>query len=200
MPKTSALLVIDVQNDFCEGGALEVSAGSEVVKPINELMENFDTIVLSQDWHPSNHHSFAISHADAEPYDVVDKTYGKQVLWPSHCVQGSAGAEFHNSLKSDRAHLVVRKGYRKTIDSYSAFYENDKKTVTGLDGYLRSKGVEAVTICGLALDFCVFYTAIDARKLGYDVTVETAACRAIDLNGSLEAALREMEKTGVVVK
>ena len=200
MSHTSALLVIDVQNDFCEGGALAVEKGSEVVEPINVLMKSFETIVFSQDWHPKDHQSFASNHANKQPFDMVEMPYGRQVLWPEHCLQGSSGAKFHEKIEVNRAHMIVRKGFRHEIDSYSAFFENDHETATGLDGYLKSKGLKSVTICGLALDFCVFYTAMDAAKLGYDVTVETKACRAIDLDGSLEAAMTAMKAAGVTLK
>lgn len=200
MPNTTALLVIDVQNDFCEGGALAVSGGSEIVKPINAMLGDYKTIVFSQDWHPAGHSSFASTHTHHQPYDVVKMPYGSQVLWPDHCVQGEHGAEFHAELQIDAAQLIIRKGFRAQIDSYSAFFENDHKTGTGLDGYLRSRGIEAVTIVGLALDFCVYYSALDARKLGYQVTVKQDACRAIDLDGSLDAALAEMKSAGVVIK
>ena len=196
----NALLVIDVQNDFCEGGALAVNQGSDVVAPINDLMTKFDTIVCSQDWHPKGHQSFANSHHNKNPYDVINMPYGPQVLWPNHCVQGTNGALFHEDLHTDAAHLIIRKGFRASIDSYSAFFENDKTTVTGLHGYLKSRDIGTVTLCGLALDFCVFYTAMDARKLGYEVTVEIDACRAIDLDGSLAHALDAMKNAGIVLK
>ena len=199
MSNASALLVIDVQNDFCEGGALAVQDGSKVVAPINQLMRGFETIAFSQDWHPKDHQSFASQHENMQPYDVVEMPYGPQVLWPEHCVQGSNGAQFHNALHTERAHMIIRKGFRAPIDSYSAFSENDHTTVTGLDGYLKSRNITSVTLCGLALDFCVNYTALDARKLGYQVTVETKACRAIDLNGSLEAAMSAMKNAGVIL-
>lgn len=197
MLKSKALLIIDVQNDFCEGGALAVKDGSSVVQPINALMTKFEVNVLSQDWHPKNHSSFAENNPGKAPYDLIKMPYGEQVLWPEHCVQGSDGADFHADLTINAAQLVVRKGFRANIDSYSAFFENDQKTVTGLHGYLRAREVDAITLAGLALDFCVFYSAMDARKLGYDVTVERTACRAIDLNGSLDAALAAMKDAGV---
>ncbi len=199
MTKIEALLVIDIQNDFCEGGALAVAGGSDIVDPVNKLMNEFDITVFSQDWHPANHSSFASNHAQKNPYEVIEMPYGPQVLWPEHCMQGSHGAEFHEDLNANAAHLIFRKGFRTDIDSYSAFYENDQETVTGLHGYLKSRDVNALTIVGLALDFCVYYSAMDARKLGYDVTVESAACRAIDLDGSLDAALEAMKTAGVLV-
>jgi nicotinamidase/pyrazinamidase len=197
MSDLCALLVIDVQNDFCEGGALEVSGGSEIVEPINALMEAYDVVILSQDWHPTNHQSFASNHSNKHAYEMITMPYGPQVLWPTHCVQGSKGAEFHSKLRSDPVQMIVRKGFRPTIDSYSAFFENDQTTPTGLDGYLRTRNVKKITIVGLALDFCVKFTALDARRLGYEVIVKQDACRAIDLDGSLEVALSEMNEAGV---
>jgi nicotinamidase/pyrazinamidase len=197
MSDLGAIIVIDVQNDFCEGGALQVAGGSEIVEPINVLMDAYDVVVLSQDWHPSNHQSFASSHSKKSAYDVITMPYGPQVLWPTHCVQESKGAEFHPKLRSDRAQMIVRKGFRPTIDSYSAFFENDHTTPTGLDGYLRSRNVKRITIVGLALDFCVKFTAMDAQRLGYEVIVKQDACRAIDLDGSLEVALSEMNEAGI---
>lgn len=200
MPKNDALLVIDVQNDFCDGGALAVPGGSEVVGPINAMIEQSEINVFSQDWHPSDHSSFAENHSNKAPFETVEMPYGMQVLWPQHCVQGSTGAEFHDALNVDAAQLIVRKGFRAAIDSYSAFFENDHTTVTGLHGYLNSRNVTSLKLVGLAMDFCVFYTAMDARKLGYDVIVESKACRAIDLDGSLENALKAMNDAGVLVK
>lgn len=192
-----ALIVIDVQNDFCPGGALAVAGGDEVVAPINALMDAFAVRILTQDWHPADHSSFAANHPDADPFSVTEMPYGPQVLWPTHCVQGSAGAAFHADLKTDPADLIVRKGFRSDIDSYSAFFENDHKTPTGLEGYLRSRGVSDLTLVGLALDFCVAYSAIDAAKLGFGVTVLEPCCRAIDLDGSLDAARQLMGDAGV---
>lgn len=194
-----ALIVVDVQNDFCPGGALAVAGGDEIVAGVNALMERFPAIVLTQDWHPADHASFAENRPGAAPFSVVEMPYGPQVLWPTHCVQGSRGAAFHPALDSDRAQMVVRKGFRAGIDSYSAFFENDHATPTGLDGYLRSRGVDAVTLVGLATDFCVGYSALDAARLGYAVTVEMGLCRAIDLNGSLDAARRQMRDAGVAL-
>lgn len=192
-----ALIVIDVQNDFCPGGALAVAGGDEVVAPINALIDAFAVRILTQDWHPADHSSFAANHPDADPFSVTEMPYGPQVLWPTHCVQGSAGAAFHADLKTDPADLIVRKGFRSDIDSYSAFFENDHKTPTGLEGYLRSRGVSDLTLVGLALDFCVAYSAIDAAKLGFGVTVLEPCCRAIDLDGSLDVARRLMGEAGV---
>ncbi len=196
-PDSHALLIIDVQNDFCPGGALAVAGGDEVVAPINALMDGFAVTVLTQDWHPAGHLSFADAHPGAAAFSMIELPYGPQVLWPRHCVQGSAGAEFHPSLRTDPAQMILRKGFRPQIDSYSAFFENDRTTPTGLDGWLRSRGVTALTLAGLATDYCVAYSALDAARLGYGVTVRLEACRAIDLNGSLAAALAQMRAGGV---
>lgn len=196
-PANEALIVIDVQNDFCAGGALAVAGGDEIIPQINDLLQRFQTVVLTQDWHPFNHESFAANHPGAAPFTLTDMPYGPQVLWPTHCVQGSEGAAFHPALRTDPAQLILRKGFRAGIDSYSAFFENDRTTATGLAGYLRDRGVSAVTIVGLATDFCVAYSALDAARLGFGVTVLESACRAIDLNGSLAAARAQMLDAGV---
>ncbi|MBD1549272.1 bifunctional nicotinamidase/pyrazinamidase [Roseibium aggregatum] len=193
----SALIVVDVQNDFCPGGALAVAGGDEVVPGINALMEDFDTVVLTQDWHPAGHGSFASTHG-ADPFTFIEMPYGPQVLWPDHCVQGSVGAAFHEGLRTE-GDLIIRKGCNPAIDSYSAFFENDRTTPTGLDGYLRTRGVGNLTIAGLATDFCVNYSAVDAAKLGFNVTVRTDLCRAIDMDGSLAAALAGMKAAGVTL-
>lgn len=185
-----ALIVIDVQNDFCPGGNLAVPDGDAIVAGINGLMDGFDAVVLTQDWHPAGHSSFASTH-DADPMSVIDMPYGPQVLWPDHCIQGSDGAAFHAGLRVD-GDLIIRKGYNPAIDSYSAFFENDHTTPTGLEGYLRTRGISKLTMVGLALDFCVHYSAVDAAKLGFDVTVRTDLCRAIDFDGSLDAARSAM--------
>ncbi|SFD72117.1 bifunctional nicotinamidase/pyrazinamidase [Roseivivax sediminis] len=192
-----ALIVIDVQNDFCEGGALAVPGGGEVVAPINALMEEAGAVVLTQDWHPEGHSSFASQHPGKAPLEMVEAPYGPQVLWPDHCVIGSAGAAFHPDLRTDRAELVVRKGFRRGIDSYSAFFENNHETPTGLAGYLRERGIEALTFVGLAFDFCVAWSAMDAAKLGFRATVREDLCRAIDANGSRAAATEAMTAAGV---
>jgi nicotinamidase/pyrazinamidase len=192
-----ALLVIDVQNDFCPGGALAVPQGDAVVPLANALMARFDAVVLTQDWHPPGHESFASAHPGAHPYQTVQVAYGGQTLWPDHCVQGSDGAAFHAALNVDAARLIVRKGHRRAIDSYSAFFENDRRTPTGLTGWLREHGIQRVVLCGLATDFCVAYSALDARRQGFEVTVLMDACRAIDLGGSLDAALAQMREAGV---
>ena len=199
-PETEALIVIDVQNDFCPGGALAVSGGDEIISRINGLMAEYQTVVLTQDWHPANHSSFADNHPGAEPFSMIEMPYGPQVLWPAHCVQGSEGAELHWTLRTDPAQLIVRKGFRPEIDSYSAFFENDHVTATGLEGYLRSRGVKAVTLVGLATDYCVAYSALDAARLGFGVTVLEGATRAIDLNGSLAEARDKMRAAGVALE
>ncbi|WGW04333.1 bifunctional nicotinamidase/pyrazinamidase [Tropicibacter oceani] len=191
------LVVIDVQNDFCPGGALAVSGGDEIVQPINALMTQFEAVILTQDWHPAGHSSFASQHQGAAPFSVTQMPYGAQVLWPDHCVQGSPGAGFHMELETDRADLIIRKGFRPEIDSYSAFFENDHKTPTGLEGYLRTRGITSLTLVGLATDFCVNFSAVDAANLGFDVTVRQDLCRAIDMDGSLSAAREGMAKAGV---
>ena len=193
---THALLVIDVQNDFCPGGALAVAGGNEIVPSINALMPDFDAVILTQDWHPAGHSSFASTH-DAAPMSMIDMPYGPQVLWPDHCIQGSTGALFHADLQMDRADLIIRKGYNPAIDSYSAFFENDKTTPTGLEGYLRTRGIDTLTLVGLATDFCVNFSAVDAAKLGFKVTVNMDLCRAIDFDGSLDAATKDMKAAGV---
>jgi nicotinamidase/pyrazinamidase len=197
--KTQALIVIDVQNDFCPGGALAVAGGDQIIGRINGLMSQFDTVVLTQDWHPANHMSFAANNPGAAPYSVTQMPYGPQVLWPTHCVQGTEGAAFQPDLWTSPAHMIIRKGFRHAIDSYSAFFENDHSTVTGLDGYLRSRGVSDLTLVGIATDFCVAYSALDAAGLGYAVRVLTGACRGIDLDGSLAGALAKMQDAGVVL-
>lgn len=199
-PANEALIVIDVQNDFCPKGALAVADGDAVVPTINAMMPDYAARVFTQDWHPAAHSSFASSHPGAAPYDMIDMPYGAQVLWPDHCIQGSAGAAFHRNLDVDAADLIIRKGFRPQIDSYSAFFENDKKTPTGLEGYLRTRGLDTLTLVGLATDFCVAYSALDAAGLGFKVTVDLAGCRGIDLNGSLDGALSQMRAAGVKLK
>ena len=198
-PANQALIVIDVQNDFCPGGALAVAEGDAIIAQINALMGQFQTVVLTQDWHPADHSSFAANHVGAAPFSTVQMPYGAQTLWPSHCVQGTKGAEFHPALRSDLAQLVLRKGFRAGIDSYSALFENDKTTPTGLDGYLRARGISGLTLVGLATDYCVAFSALDAVAKGFDVTVLQDACRAIDLDGSLARQKRAMTAAGVVL-
>ncbi|MFY2824386.1 bifunctional nicotinamidase/pyrazinamidase [Ruegeria sp. MALMAid1280] len=195
---THALIVIDVQNDFCPGGALAVPAGDEIVAPINAMMDDFEAVILTQDWHPAGHSSFASTHPGKTPYDVTEIPYGPQVLWPDHCVQGTPGAAFHADLRTD-GDLIIRKGFRSAIDSYSGFFENDQSTPTGLEGYLRTRGIDKLTLVGLATDFCVHFSAVDAARLGFDVTVRMEACRAIDLDGSLAAAETAMRAAGVTL-
>ncbi len=195
---THALLVIDVQNDFCPGGALAVPGGGEIIEAVNTMMDGFDSVILTQDWHPVGHSSFATSHSGKNPFDMIEMPYGQQVLWPDHCVQGTEGAAFHPRLRTD-ADLILRKGFRPEIDSYSAFFENDRTTPTGLEGYLRTRGIEQLTLVGLATDFCVHYSAVDAASLGFDVTVNTDACRAIDMEGSLANATQAMKNAGVTL-
>jgi nicotinamidase/pyrazinamidase len=197
-PATHALIVIDVQNDFCPGGALAVAGGDEIVAPINTLMDTFAAVVLTQDWHPKGHSSFASSHSGATPFSSVTMPYGEQTLWPDHCIQGSIGAAFHPALRTD-ADLIIRKGMNPAIDSYSAFFENDRTTPTGLEGYLRTRGITTLTLAGLATDFCVAYSALDAARLGFAVSVRTDLCRAIDLGGSLAAMTAQMQEAGVAI-
>ncbi len=194
---TNALIIIDVQNDFCPGGSLAVAGGDEIIPLINSMMADFDACIFTQDWHPAGHSSFASSHAQRNPYEMINMPYGPQVLWPDHCIQGSQGAEFHPDLQTERADMIIRKGYNPGIDSYSAFFENDHKTPTGLQGYLRTRGINTLTMVGLATDFCVQYSALDAARLGFQITVLENACRAIDLDGSLAAARIAMLDAGV---
>jgi len=197
-PANEAILVIDVQNDFCPGGALAVAGGDEIVAPINALVPEFPVRVFTQDWHPSNHSSFASQHG-AEPFSTTEMSYGTQVLWPDHCIIGSDGAALHPNLDTRSADMIVRKGFRREIDSYSAFFENDQTTPTGLEGYLRTRGVDTIAVVGLATDFCVNFSAVDAAKLGFKVTVIESLCRAIDMDGSLTAAKAGMSEVGVSI-
>lgn len=195
--ESDCLLIIDVQNDFCKGGALEVPGGDEVVAIINQLSQQFSNVVATQDWHPAGHSSFASVHEGRSPLEQIDMPYGPQTLWPDHCIQGSNGALFHPELQTDAIQNVIRKGYRQPIDSYSAFYENDHTTTTGLSGYLRERGISRVYCVGLALDFCVRFSAEDARREGFDTVVIENACRAIDMGGSVSAANSAMKDVGV---
>lgn len=195
---SKALIVIDVQNDFCPGGTLAVAGGDEIVGGINALMPEFDAVILTQDWHPAGHGSFASTH-NAAPMSLTEMPYGPQVLWPDHCVQGTEGAAFHPDLNTTRADLIIRKGYNPAIDSYSAFFENDHTTPTGLEGYLRTREITDLTVVGLATDFCVAYSAIDAAKLGFAVRVDLDLCRAIDFEGSLSKAIEDMKAVDVHV-
>ncbi|WP_272002490.1 bifunctional nicotinamidase/pyrazinamidase [Roseovarius sp. ZX-A-9] len=197
MPR--ALIVIDVQYDFCPGGALGVADGDTIVPGINRRIEDAPVVILTQDWHPAGHLSFASSHPGKAPADMIDMPYGPQVLWPDHCVQGSHGAAFHEDLLTDPADMIIRKGYNPEIDSYSAFFENDRETATGLHGYLQSRGISRLMLVGLATDFCVAYSAEDAAQLGYDVQVDISLCRAIDLDGSMATAKARMLAAGVTL-
>jgi nicotinamidase/pyrazinamidase len=193
------LVVVDVQRDFCPGGALAVPDGDRIIPAVNRLGRAIPHVVLTQDWHPPGHRSFASAHPGRRPFDTIQLPYGPQTLWPDHCVQGTEGAEFHPGLDLPGVELIIRKGYRPEIDSYSAFRENDRTTPTGLAGYLRERGFERVTLCGLATDYCVLYSAIDARAAGFAATVVLAASRGIDLDGSLSRALGDMRAAGVVL-
>jgi len=192
-----ALLIVDVQNDFCPGGRLAVPRGDEVVPIINRLVERFRTVVLTQDWHPPGHLSFASSHPGRQPFDAITVSYGIQILWPDHCVQGTSGAAFHASLETLNASVVLRKGMRRTIDSYSAFFDNDRTTPTGLVGYLRERGIACVFLAGLAFDFCVRYSAEDARRHGFAAVVIEDACRGIDVDGSVAATRHSLTEQSI---
>lgn len=197
--RKEALLIVDVQNDFCTGGALAVTHGERVVPVINRIQDRFDLRILTQDWHPPTHSSFASQHPGKAPFETVEMPYGTQILWPDHCIEGSDGARFHPDLVTEPCEAIVRKGMDPAIDSYSGFFENDRTTPTGLAGYLRERGVEAVTLAGLATDFCVHYSALDAISHGFRVTLVEDACRAIDLNGSLAQTRRELYEAGARV-
>lgn len=192
-----ALIVIDPQNDFCPGGALAVDGGDRIMPQINAMMDDFDMVVLTQDWHPAGHSSFASSHDGADPFTLTEMPYGPQVLWPDHCIQASAGADFHPSLNTDRADAIIRKGMNPAVDSYSAFFENDKTTATGLAGLLNGRGCSDLTMVGLATDYCVAWSALDGAAQNFNVEVVLSACRAIDLDGSLDAALANMRAAGI---
>ena len=193
------LLVVDVQLDFCPGGALAVPDGDQIVAGINQLMKRFDHIGFTQDWHPADHSSFASAHPGKSPFETIRVDYGDQTLWPDHCIQGQEGARLHPELDTSRGELILRKGYRRSIDSYSAFFENDRKTPTGLAGYLRDRGFGKLYICGLATDFCVGFSALDGVACGFEIVVIEDACRAIDLDGSLAAMKQMFSDQGVTV-
>jgi len=193
------LLVIDIQNDFCPGGALAVPGGDAVIEVIQKVAPNFEHVILTQDWHPQGHSSFASAHPGKKPYDTVELSYGVQTLWPEHCIQGSQGAEFHPALRLPQAELILRKGFRQRIDSYSAFFENDRSTPTGLAGYLHERNLTRVFLAGLAYDFCVGYSALDARRVGLQAVVIRDACRAIDLNGSVARIEAAFDQAGVML-
>lgn len=193
-----ALLIVDLQNDFCPGGALAVPQGDTIVPTVNELVDAFDIVIQTQDWHPSGHHSFASSHDGKNPYDTVELDYGTQVLWPDHCVQGSKGADFHPELNTHKSEVIIRKGFRKEIDSYSTFYENDNQTPTGLTGYLRDRGITDLYTVGLAADFCVKWSILDGIDEGFTMYIVEDAVKGIDLDGSLKQAWQEMNEKGVI--
>ncbi|CAN5249661.1 bifunctional nicotinamidase/pyrazinamidase [soil metagenome] len=195
----NALLIVDLQNDFCENGALEVSGANTIVPVVNRLIHSFENIIQTQDWHPAGHHSFASSHDSKDPYDTVEMDYGTQVLWPDHCVQGTHGAEFHPGLNTKKTQVIIRKGFRKEIDSYSTFYENDHKTKTGLTGYLKDRGINDLYTVGLASDFCVKWSVLDGIKEGFNMHIVEDAVEGIDLEGSLAAAWEEMKDAGVKI-
>jgi nicotinamidase/pyrazinamidase len=195
----TALLIIDVQNDFCPGGALAVPDGDQIIPVINRLTESFDHVIQSQDWHTESHNSFASSHKDKEPYDTINVDYGEQILWPDHCIQGTKGAAFHPELNTNKSEVIIRKGFRKNIDSYSAFFENDQETRTGLTGYLKERNIDELFACGLATDFCVKWSVIDGLKEGFKVHVFKDAVKGIDIDGSVEAAWKEMESAGAKI-
>ncbi len=197
--ENTALVMIDIQNDFCPGGALAVADGDSIVEIVNDMQKDYPVRILTQDWHPQDHTSFAANHDNADPFSMITMPYGDQVLWPTHCVQESRGAEFHNRLITGTADMIIRKGYNRDIDSYSAFFENDRKTPTGLGGYLKERGIDNVVLTGLATDFCVYYSAMDALKSGFGATLVTDACRAIDMDGSLDAAMKSMTEAGVKI-
>ena len=192
----TALIIIDVQNDFCPGGGLEVKDGEKIIEPINSAQDKFETIILTQDWHPKDHSSFA-SNNSAEVYSKIEMNYGSQILWPDHCIQGSIGANFHKNLNTNKSNLILRKGCNPKIDSYSAFFENDKNTTTGLEGYLKKKEIKRLYLCGLAFDYCVFYSALDGVNLGFEVFVFQDLTKAIKLNNSEKIAKKTMIEKGI---
>ena len=192
----TALIIIDVQNDFCPGGRLEVKDGEKIIEPINSAQDKFETIILTQDWHPKDHSSFA-SNNSAEVYSKIEMDYGSQILWPDHCIQGSIGANFHKNLNTNNSNLILRKGCNPKIDSYSAFFENDKNTTTGLEGYLKKKEIKRLYLCGLAFDYCVFYSALDGVNLGFEVFVFQDLTKAIKLNNSEKIAEKTMIEKGI---
>jgi len=194
-----ALLVVDIQYDFCPGGALAVPDGDAIIPAVNNLIDHFDVIIQTQDWHPAGHSSFASSHKGKDPFDTIEMDYGTQVLWPDHCVQGSKGAEFHNDLNTLKSQVIIRKGFRKAIDSYSTFFENDQETATGLTGYLKQRGITDLYAVGLATDFCVKWSILDGIDEGFTMHIVEDAVKGIDLNGSLDEAWDEMKKKGVRV-
>ena len=193
------LIVVDVQNDFCPGGALAVPGGDEIIPHVNSLIDEFDHVVLTQDWHPAGHSSFASIYPNHKPFEMIELNYGMQVLWPDHCIQGTRGAAFHSDLKAEKAELIIRKGFRHAIDSYSAFFENDHHTATGLTGYLRDREINSVTLVGLAFDYCVGYSALDAAAAGFTTSVIHGACRSIDPEGTGTEMKDKMHAAGVLI-
>ena len=194
-----ALLIVDVQNDFCPGGALSVPEGDQTIPIINRLIDQFDVIIQTQDWHPNDHSSFASAHPEKNPYDIVEMKYGTQVLWPDHCIQGTDGADFHPDLNTDKTQVIIRKGFRKEIDSYSTFFENDQTTTTGLTGYLKQRGITDLYTVGLATDFCVKWSVLDGIDEGFNMHIVKDAVKGIDLDGSVDQAWKEMKEKGVMV-
>lgn len=192
----NALLVVDLQNDFCPGGGLAVPDGDQIVPTVNKLMEQFERVIFTQDWHPKGHQSFASSHPGKEPFDTIHMDYGEQTLWPDHCIQGSNGARFHPELNHHRANVIIRKGFRPNIDSYSAFYENDRQSKTGLKGYLSERGIAHLFVCGLATDFCVKWTVLDGCREGFGITLIQDAVKGIDIENSVSKAMNEMQEAG----
>ena len=196
--ENSALIIVDVQNDFCKGGKLSVPDADLIIPDINVLQNKFETIILTQDWHPKNHKSFASQHSK-EPFSEIKTFYGTQTLWPDHCIQNTKGSDFHKDLKTEKASLIVRKGFREDIDSYSAFFENDKKTITGLNGFLKDIGIKKIYLSGLAFDFCVFYTALDAKELGFEVNIFYNCCKSIDNNDSENSAKKRLNEFNIKI-
>lgn len=197
--KNTALIIVDIQNDFCEGGKLAVPDADSIIPYVNSLQNEFNTIILTQDWHPKDHKSFASQH-DRKPFTQIEMSYGNQILWPDHCIQGTKGSEFHKDLNTTKANMIIRKGYRKSIDSYSAFFENDKKTSTGLNGFLKDLKIKNIFLCGLALDYCVLYSAIDAKKLGFLPTVISKCCKSINNDESEKAAKKILNQLSIDIK
>ena len=197
--KDTALIIVDIQNDFCQGGKLEVPNADSIIPSVNNIQKEFNTIILTQDWHPKDHKSFASQHKK-KPFTQIKMTYGNQILWPDHCIQGTKGSEFHQDLNTRRANMIIRKGYRKNIDSYSAFFENDKKTSTGLNGFLKDLSIKDIFLCGLAFDYCVLYSAIDAKKLGFSPIIISSCCRSINNNESENAAKTILNKLNIDIK
>ena len=197
--KDKALIIVDIQNDFCQGGKLEVPNADSIIPSVNNIQKEFNTIILTQDWHPKDHKSFASQHKK-KPFTQIKMTYGNQILWPDHCIQGTKGSEFHQDLNTRRANMIIRKGYRKNIDSYSAFFENDKKTSTGLNGFLKDLCIKDIFLCGLAFDYCVLYSAIDAKKLGFSPIIISSCCRSINNNESENAAKTILNKLNIDIK